>query len=1058
MSSHHARVPVPEAPEPTSAPVDAPPRRTAAADALVPAAVSAPEAAPGPVGALTVGHAADPAEHAADALADAALSRLRASSSDEAHRHDPGCGHLRRSATPASSGASASATIGYEGGDLDPTATSRIESKRGGGAPLPGGVRRRMETAFGTGLGHVRVHDGPDAAALSSSISADAFTTGSDIFFGAGRFAPDSAAGERMLAHEIAHVVTEGGPAVHRWPWSKKLTPQEQADKDRLKAEEKAKAAAVKKSKNTEKTEKAQLAQSRTEGVQARSDKEQELYAGGREAAQAKVTDMYKRMTEAREREFAVFEEMQQNNVGGTDEQRATLVYQQVWYVEYPDLTKYRPARETPAEVLVAQVRQSRGMAQAGVTAAERDAQVTQERLLPAKVETLYDRMVVVRDELLAADPDASEFLVMEEARERVLAGLDPKALAELPPKDGPLDQAAWMAAGKRDAARKRQAERNAENVKANLMLLDPAQRLTPQTESAPIGQAVGEKLEVVGKYGGLGMTGLDKVGGGIAGKVGGKQDEELRKHLPKDDDPESPVPSFLDPLGVGDAYTSGAKAAKMKKAGERDEVDKNLPTSEATKAAAGIGNITSILTSLFGAVQSALGMAQQIEASWSTKDPYEGLKAAKSGSAMLTGLVNASKEAANLAKTIDSSVASGVKSVVPGLDIATSALAMVSGVTDVATSGMRQRETDNAMFEARAGSTDKVNVMVYPLMKVSQVYTKQLEQSCWTLGASILDFSLSVAQVASAGGFGIPAAIKASAAVLDKLHSLAHYIADKVLATQAKRAQKESAVLHLEGAAEDELKKHPKMAVDGIVMRAAQGDTVALAFLANYRIDGKPITRDYVAQIKPKPRTPVNPKAPEVSDLASTSNDALLLKVRETVLAGMDVEADPQGVFDDLKAQLDQVTGKGASLRDGWREAGDLRTQRNELAGQGKLGANTKGDRGIFWQLRMTLSTEKRGMLKGRTEAYTAGVEALPAGVACAVGPHELPENATDAQSQAFLAQLTVQDLEAELGRTPRRNSPGWIAFLRDALKEKKTAGATPTTPAPVTAPAGQP
>ncbi|WP_447587353.1 eCIS core domain-containing protein [Cellulomonas persica] len=657
MSSHHARVPVPATEDPTAAlatatPADttteAPVRRSA--EPLVPAPVSGVGTA---ARTLTVGHAADPAEHAADALADAALSRL--SSSPEAHRHDPGCGHLRRSAAPAASGGSGAApTVGYEGGDLDASTTSRIESRRGGGAPLPGGVRRRMETAFGTGLGHVRVHDGPDAAALSASISADAFTTGSDIFFGAGRFAPDSPMGERMLAHEIAHVVTEGGPAVHRWPWSKKLTPAEQADKDRKKAEEKAEAEAVKKSKKTEKTEKAQLSQSRAEGVQARAQHRDEVYAGGREAAQAKVTDLYTRMSEAREREFAVFEEMQSKGLGGSDDERARLVFQQVWYVEYPDLTKYRPARETPAEVLVAQVRTARSGAQPGETATQRDAEVVKERMLPATVEKLYDRMVVVRDELLTADPDASEFLVMEEARERVLAGLGPEALAELPPKDGPLDQAAWMAAARRGAARTRQAERDAENVKANLMLLDPSQRLTPQTESAPVGTKVGETLETVGKYGGLAMTGIDKVGGGIAGKVGGKKDDELRQHLPKDDDPSSPVPKLLDPLGVGEAYTTGAKADKMRKAGQRDEVDKNLPTSDATKASAGIGNVTSILSSLFSAVQSALGMAQQIEASWTTNDPYEGLKAAKSGSAMLTGLVNASKEAANLAKTID--------------------------------------------------------------------------------------------------------------------------------------------------------------------------------------------------------------------------------------------------------------------------------------------------------------------------------------------------------------------------------------------------------------------
>ena len=1054
MSPHHARVPVPATAEQTSAPVDAPLRRTAAAEALVPAAVSTPAAVSPPVpGALTVGHAADPAEAAADALADTALSRLSAAPEADAHRHDPGCGHLRRSAAPASA-APSGATVGYEGGDLDTSTSSRIESRRGGGAPLPGAVRRRMETAFGTSLGHVRVHDGPEAAALSSSISADAFTTGSDIFFGAGRFAPDSPGGERMLAHEIAHVVTEGGSSVRRWPWSKKLTPQEQADKDRRKAEEKAKADAAKKSKKTERTEKAALAQSREQGVAARAEHQEQVYAGGRDAAQATVTDLYKQMSQAREREFALFEEMQRDGLGGSDEERARLVYQQVWYVEFPELTKYRPPRETPAEVLVAQVRKVRTGAQADQSAAQGDAEVAKERMLPAKVESLYDRMVVVRDELLAADPDASEVLVMEDARDRVLAGMDPQALAEMPPKDGPLDQAAWMAAARRGAARKRQAERDAKNVEANLMLLDPAQRLAPPQASTPIGEGATGTLDTVAKYGGMAMTGIDKVGGGIAGKIGGKKDEKLRKDLPKDDDPESPVPSFLDPLGVGEAYTSAAKADKMKKAGQRDEVDKNLPTSDATKAAEGIGNVTSILTSLMSAVQSGLAMAQQIQTSWSTNDPYEGLKAAKSGSAMLTGLVDGAKSAANLAKTIDSSVASGVKSVIPGLDIATSAIAMVSGITDVATSGMRQRETDNAMFEARAGSTDKVNVMVYPLMKVSQVYTKQLEQSCWTLGASILDFSLSVAQVASAGGFGIPAAIKASAAVVDKLHSLAHYIADKVLATQAKRAQKESSVLHLEGAAEDELKKHPKMAVDGIVMRAAQGDQVALAFLANYRIDGKPITQDFVAQIKPRPNKPVDPKAPEAEDTATTSNDALLLKIREVVLAGMDVEADPQGVFDDLKAQLDQVTGKATSLRDGWREAGDLRTQRNALASQGKLGANSKGDRGIFWQLRMTLSTEKRGMLKNRTAAYTEGVEELPAGVACAVGQHELSELATDAECKDFLAQLTVKDLEAEISRTPRRNSPGWIAFLRDALKEKKTSGSSTTSTPATTAP----
>ena len=1045
MSPHHARVPVPTAapasPEPTTAPPTVAP-----ASAMLPAP-------------LTVGHADDPAEHRADALADVALSRLDASG--EAHRHDPGCGHLRRSVSPSagsSSGPSSGAVqIGLAGGDLDSTTSGRIEARRGSGAPLPGGVRRRMETAFGTGLGHVRVHDGPEAAALSSAMSAEAFTTGSDIFFGAGRFAPHDPAGERVLAHEIAHVVQEG-PAVRRLtifgkhvPGTKKEDPAEKAARERAKAEEKAKKQAVKQSKQTIKDEKERLAQSRETGVQGRAQLQESTYANGLDEAQGKVTDLYKRMSQAREREVEIFAELQANKLGGSDAQRAKLAFKQVWYVEFPDLTHVRPARETDAEVLVAEVRQVRGDAAASQTAEAADAALAAERMLPKAVEKLYDRMVVVRDELLEADPDASEHLVMEEAREKVLATVAAEQQGKLPPKDGPLDQAAWAAASTRGEARRRQAARDADNAQANLQLLDPTQRIGPQQqESSPIGSAASSVMEKVGKFGGYGLDAIDKVGGGIAGKVGSKKDKELRKDLPKDDDkdPTSPVPSVLDPLGVGKAYESGAKAAKMRSKGQRDVVEKDLPTSDATLAKEGIGNVVSVLKSIVDAVQSGLGMAQQIEASWTTKDPYEGLKAAKSGAGMLGSLVSAAKETANLAKTIDSGVSAGVKSVIPGLDIASAAISMVSGITDVATTGMRQRETDIAMFEARAGSAKQVDVMVYPLMKVSQVYTKQLEKNCWSLGSSILDFSLSIAQVASGGGFGIPAAIKASATVVDKLHTLAHYIADKVLGAQAKRAEKESAVMHLEGAAEDELKKHPKMAVDAIVMRAAKGDPTALAFLANYRINGKPITKDYVAQIKPQPRVGFDPNDPK-GPSAATSNDALLLKIREVVLAGMDVEADPQSVFEDLKSQVDGVTGKGASVRDAWNEAGQLRDDRNTLAGKGALGKNSKNDRGLFWRLRMTIDNGKREQLKARTQVYQdVSLDPLPQGVACAVGSLELKLDASPVDMTQFLEKLDVAQIEAELSRTPRRNSPEWIAFLRDALKQKKSAPVGSGTP----------
>ncbi|HWJ86429.1 MAG TPA: DUF4157 domain-containing protein, partial [Cellulomonas sp.] len=977
----------------------------------------------------------------------------------DAHRHDPGCGHLRRSASGASAPA---AVVGRAGGDLDATTSSRIEARRGAGAPLPGAVRGRMESAFGTSLGHVRVHDGPEAAALSGAISADAFTTGSDIFFGAGRFAPQSPDGERMLAHEIAHVVTEA-PGVRRWPWSKE-TPEQKAAKEKKDAEKAERDRKVKESKKTEKTEKASLKAARVKGEAGRQEMKDDLYGqtgpdqGGpsetnvngtftkmTSGAGAEMKNLYELMDKAREREVELFAEMKENKLGGSDEKRAKLVYKQVWYVEFPQLEHVRPPRETPAEQLVAQVRQVRSEAEAGATAEANDQATLKERMISSAAEKIYDRMANERDDLLAKDPDASPWLAQDEAREKVLKTVDAKALAALPPKDGPIDVAAWAAADERAKARARQRARDEATITANLDLLPPDQRIGPQPKPSGGGLDKGiDVMDKVGKYGGMGAKAVDKIGGGIAGKIGKGQDKKLRDQqgIVKDKEPKSPVPGALDPLGVGGAYTAGAKAHSQLKKNQREAPEQDLPESDATKASAGIGSMTSILTSLVSAVQSGMAMAKSIQTAWSTKDPYEGLKAAKSGASGLDGLVSAAKSTAELAKTIDGGVAAGVKSVVPGLDIATSALAIVRGITDVATVAMRQRETDTSMFEARVGSTDSVNVMVYPLMKVSQVYTKQLEQNSWSLGASILDFSLAIAQVASGGGFGIPAAIKASAAVVDKLHSLAHYIADSVLAVQAKRAEKESAVLHLEGAAEDELKKHPKMAVDGIVIKAAQGDKVAIAFLGNYRIDGKPITRDYVAGIKPKPLTKFDPSNPKGGG-ETTSDDARLLKVREVVLGQMGTDADPQHMFDDLKAQMSSVTGKASAFGEAWDEAGALKDKRNSLAGEGKLGENKKDDRGIFWQLRMTLSSSKREKLKNRTTAFDEGVEALPQGIACAVGTHTLALDSDPTAMKAFIDGVTAAEIESELGRTPRRNTPDWIAFLRDALKQKKAAEA---------------
>jgi hypothetical protein len=99
-----------------------------------------------------------------------------------------------------------------------------IERLRGGGQPLPAAVRARMEQGFGASFSGVRLHIGEAPARLNRQVSAEAFTVGRDVFFGARRFDPESPDGERVLAHELAHTLEPSAP-VRRKPIDLAATP-----------------------------------------------------------------------------------------------------------------------------------------------------------------------------------------------------------------------------------------------------------------------------------------------------------------------------------------------------------------------------------------------------------------------------------------------------------------------------------------------------------------------------------------------------------------------------------------------------------------------------------------------------------------------------------------------------------------------------------------------------------------------------------------------------------------------------------------------------------------
>lgn len=195
---------------PESAPKVASAREPAAARRTATSTRRAPVRLPSGVQAkLVVGSVDDPLEREADIAADRVVAEIRRAADRTdgvaaAATDGVGTSRIRRSAAPALAD-----PLG--GGPLDDRTSARIQSARSGGAPLPDAVRAPMERSFGRSLDDVRVHTGGEAADLSTSIQAKAFTTGSDIFFGAGQYQPGSADGQRLLAHEVAHTVQQDG-------------------------------------------------------------------------------------------------------------------------------------------------------------------------------------------------------------------------------------------------------------------------------------------------------------------------------------------------------------------------------------------------------------------------------------------------------------------------------------------------------------------------------------------------------------------------------------------------------------------------------------------------------------------------------------------------------------------------------------------------------------------------------------------------------------------------------------------------------------------------------
>ena len=92
--------------------------------------------------------------------------------------------------------------------------TTDVESViHSSGRPLDPETRRYMESRIGFNFSNVRLHTDERAASSARSVGARAYTVGNNIVFASGHYAPQTARGRRLLAHELTHVVQQNSSA-----------------------------------------------------------------------------------------------------------------------------------------------------------------------------------------------------------------------------------------------------------------------------------------------------------------------------------------------------------------------------------------------------------------------------------------------------------------------------------------------------------------------------------------------------------------------------------------------------------------------------------------------------------------------------------------------------------------------------------------------------------------------------------------------------------------------------------------------------------------------------
>ncbi|AXT53609.1 DUF4157 domain-containing protein [Aquimarina sp. BL5] len=161
---------------------------------------------------LTIGKPNDQYEQEADRVADQVMKMPVNQNASIERKYDK-CKEEELQMKPLA--VSISSIIQKQANDSGVVAPSNISQSlaksKGGGQNMDESTQSFMNKGIGADFSNVKIHTNDSAIQMNQSLGAKAFTNGNDIYFNKGQYNPQSSEGKHLLAHELTHVVQQGG-------------------------------------------------------------------------------------------------------------------------------------------------------------------------------------------------------------------------------------------------------------------------------------------------------------------------------------------------------------------------------------------------------------------------------------------------------------------------------------------------------------------------------------------------------------------------------------------------------------------------------------------------------------------------------------------------------------------------------------------------------------------------------------------------------------------------------------------------------------------------------